>query len=505
VTYVGVDIGTSVVKAAAFDEDGRQLALESAPSGVTSPSAGWFEQDADAVTSQVAGVVRRLVESLGGRRPELVSLTGQGDGVWLVDGGGCGVRPAVSWMDARAAGVLAQWQDDGVVEAAFRRTGGMMFPGCPAPLLAWLDAHEPKALDQATTAAYCKDVVLQRLTGVRATDASDASQPFLDPWTREYSREVLDLCGLAPRADLLAPVVEPVPSGQLTADAADRLGIAAGTPVTAGPFDLPACALGSGVTEPGDGHLIVGTTLACQVVVDSVETGGEPAGLTLAVGTPGRWLRAMPAMVGTAALDWVLATVGARHADVDPFLAGTEPGAHGVTCLPYFSPAGERAPFVESGARARFDGLSLHTSREDLVRAVCEGIAFAARHCFEAAGLRGTVTCCGGGARSREWLQLFADVLGREVRLAPKPEVGAYGAVVAGLAAVGGPAGVRPEGLRPEGLRPEGIRSSDMSAGTEPEVVVQPQPGVTSVYAQMYAHYRSVVDQSRRAWKERSA
>ena len=484
-TYLGVDIGTSVIKAAAFDEAGRQLALESVPSGVASPCDGWFEQDADALTTCIASVVGRLVPALGGRQPELVALTGQGDGVWLVDAAGRGVRPAVSWMDARAAGILDRWQAAGVVEAAFRRTGGAMFPGCPAPVLAWFESFEPEALDRAATAAYCKDVVLQRFTGVRATDASDASQPFLDPWTRTYSREVLDLCGLAHRASLLAPVVEPVPAGVLSDEAAAMVGIAAGTPVTAGPFDLPACALGSGVTEPGDGHLIVGTTLACQVVVDEVDTSGEPAGLTLALGTPGRWLRAMPAMVGTAALDWVLATVGARHADVDPFLSGTEPGAHGVSCLPYFSPAGERAPFVESGARARFDGLSLHTTRADLVRAVCEGIAFAARHCFEAAGLRGSVTCCGGGVRSRQWLQLFADVLGREVRVAPKPEVGAYGAVVAGLAALG--------------------RSADMLGATDPEVVVQPQPAVAGVYAQMYERYRMVVQKSRLSWKERLA
>jgi erythritol kinase (D-erythritol 1-phosphate-forming) len=491
VSYIGVDIGTSVIKAARFDTDGRQLAVASRPAQVTNPRPGWFEQDMDDVVAAVADVIGQLVGG-GAPAPELVALTGQGDGVWLTDADGHAVRPAVSWMDARAAGIVDRWQADGTVTAAFRRTGGAMFPGSPGPVLAWLDAYEPDVLDRARTAGYCKDMVMQRLTGLRGTDASDASQPFLDPVTRTYARDVLDHCGLAHRADLLAPVVEPVPAAGLTGKAAMLLGLPEGTPVTAGPFDLPACALGSGVTAPGQGHLIVGTTLACQVIATDLDFSGEAAGLTLALTTPGRWLRAMPAMVGTAALDWILARVGVAHAEVDDLLAETAPGAGGVDCLPYFSPAGERAPFVESGARARLDGLTLHTSTGELVRAVCEGIAFAARHCFEAASAGGTtlqdVTCCGGGTRSRHWLQLFADVLGREVRVAAKPEVGAYGAVLAGLAALD------------TGLD-TGV---DTSGWTEPAVVVQPESARTGVYAEKYARYLAALDRARIEWKERS-
>ncbi|WP_020575277.1 FGGY-family carbohydrate kinase [Actinopolymorpha alba] len=483
-SYVGVDVGTSVIKAAMFDETGRQVALEAAPAKVLRPRDGWFEQDPDEVVAAVAQVIGRVVSG-SGRAPELIALTGQGDGVWLLDKDGRGVRPAVSWMDARAAGIVDRWQAEGVVEAAFRRNGGAMFPGCPAPVLAWLDSHEPAVLDRATTAAYCKDMVMQRLTGVRATDPSDASLPFLDPGSRTYATDLLERCGLAHRAGLLAPVVEPYPTGALTREAADLLGVAAGTPVTAGPFDLPACALGCGVEEPGDGHLIVGTTLACQVVIDKLDLAGEPAGLTIAYGARKRWLRAMPAMVGTAALDWVLTLVGLRHDQVDGILAGTKPGAGGVTCLPYFSPAGERAPFVESGARARFDGLTVQTSGADLVRAVCEGIAFAARHCLEAAGVRGDIACCGGGVRSRQWLRMFADVLGRQVRVATRPEVGAYGAVLAGIGAVSADAGAR--------------------SWTEPDISVQPGSDLMSEYAERYEHYRAAVDRARMEWKERQA
>lgn len=129
--------------------------------------------------------------------------------------------------------------------------------------------------------------------------------------------------------------------------------------------------------------------------------------------TPGRWLRAMPAMVGTAALEWVLALVGATTADVDALLTGSPPGARGVHAFPFLSDAGERAPFVEPSARGRLDGLSLAAGREDAVRAVCEAIGYAARHCLDTAGLSGTLALCGGGTRSVMWARLIADVLGQ--------------------------------------------------------------------------------------------
>ena len=489
-SYIGVDIGTSVIKAAMFDDAGEQCALESAPARVVSPHEAWFEQDMEEVLAAVATVVRGLLKSAAAQTagpPTLLALTGQGDGVWLVDGAGLAVRPAVSWMDARAAGIADRWQADGVSETVFRRTGGAMFPGCPAPVLAWLDAQEPRVLDRAVTAAYCKDVVMQRLTGVRATDTSDAALPFLDPVTRTYATDVLDACGLAHRADLLAPVVESGPTGVLTDEGAALLGLAVGIPVSAGPFDLPACARGSGVDAPGAGHLIVGTTLACQVVIDELDMSGEPAGLTLPLGRPDRWLRSMPAMVGTAALDWVLALIGRTHDGVDELLAASVPGAHGVRCLPYFSPAGERAPFLESGARARLDGLTVQTTPADVVRAVCEGIAYAARHCFEAAGLSGDVAICGGGVRSKHWLRLFADVLGRPVHVAPSAEVGAYGAVLAGIAATGLDADAR-------------AWAATRAAAT---TVVGPGADSTRLYAGEYDRYRASVDRARTEWKER--
>jgi sugar (pentulose or hexulose) kinase len=405
----------------------------------------------------------------------LVGLTGQGDGVWLVDAAARPVRRAVSWMDGRAGDLLDEWTADGVTERVFRRTGSGLFPGSQAPVLAWLDRHEPASLDAAGTAGYCKDVLFQRLTGIRATDASDASAPFLDPRTREYDSAAIEACGLSHRRNLLAPVRDPIPVGETGA-----FGLPPGTPVASGPYDLPACAIGAGVGDVGDGLLIIGTTLACQVVVDSPALDGEPVGVHLAMTEPGRWLRALPAMVGTAGLDWMLSVTGGTHDEVSALLEASRPGAGGVAVLPYFAPSGERAPFVEPRARAEFSGVSLETTRADLVRATCEGIAYAARHCLEAARLTGEVTVCGGGTKSEAWLALFADVLGRPLRIATG-EVGARGAVLAAAARTG--------------------VALDTPAWTAPSAVRDPAPQRAAFYAERYGAYLDRVARAREHWQ----
>jgi xylulokinase/erythritol kinase len=390
---------------------------------------------------EVYGAVVAVLDEVTGRVPEpveLAGLTGQGDGVWLVDGEGRPVRAAASWMDGRAHELVDRWLADGTFETVFRRTGSAMFPGCPGPLLAWLDGNEPKTLDAAKAALYCKDMVFQRLTGAGpATDVSDASMPFLNPRTRTYDNQVVELLGLTHRRRLLALVSDPVATAEARGE-----GLPSGTRIANGPYDLPACALGAGVTAPGDGLLIVGTCLASLVATTELDLTGEPAGLYISTDRPGHWLRAMPAMVGTAALDWVLSTTGVRHEEVDGLLAETPPGANGVRVLPYFAPSGERAPFVEPRLRAELTGVCLESTRGDLVRATCEGVGYAARHCLEAAGLTGDLAVCGGGTRSPAWMRLLADVLGRPLRVV-EGEVGARGAVLAAAERYGVPLDAR--------------------------------------------------------------
>ncbi|SNS99535.1 xylulokinase/erythritol kinase [Asanoa hainanensis] len=454
---IGVDAGTTVTKAVAFDPDGVALARSARPTVLDRVGDGRYEQDADAVFGSVVAVLRELRELLPGP-VAAVGVTGQGDGLWLLDGDGRPVRHGISWLDARATPILERWTADGIAALAYRRTGNYPFPGGAGPLLAWLDAHEPHHLDRAATAGYCKDMVVQRLTGLRATDPSDASAPFLDPHTRRYDEELIAACGLTHRAGLLAPVHD-APHAPLSRAAADATGLPVGLPVVGAPYDLPASAWGAGVRTPGDGLLTVGTTLACQVLRDTVDTGGEPAGLTLSTWQRDRWLRALPAMVGTAALDWVLRLVGATVADLPTLLTDGDAGE--LTVLPFFAEAGERAPFVAPRARARIDGLHLGHAPADLVRATCEAIAYSARHCLTAAELTGELAACGGGVASAEWAQIFADVLDRPVRVLAGEEIGARGAALAALSTVAS----EPNGWTPAGRVFEPVGGDRYRAG----------------------------------------
>jgi erythritol kinase len=478
---IGVDAGTSVVKAVAFSDDGEVLRVAARPTRTIVPAPGRTEQDLEEVIAAVGEVVR---EVSGGEVADLLGITAQGDGLWLLDADGLQVRPPILWSDARAAGIVARWMASGVAAAAYRRSGSVPFPGAAAPLLAYLQEEEPASLRAAATAGYCKDAILQRLTGARATDVTDASLPFFDPRGRCYDDELLAIYGVSTWGHLLPPVdPSPPPPRGLTAAGAALTGLPVGTPVYAGPFDLCAMVIGAGVRRPGDGLVILGTTLGCVVLNDNPEAPEPPSGMLLCMPEPDRWLRVMPAMVGTPSLEWVLTMTGSRREEIDTLLAETRPGAGGLVVLPLFSPAGERAPFVDPYARGQVIGLSLESTRADLVRAVCEGIAYAVRHCLESAGLAtdAQVSLGGGGVRSAGWRQILADVLQRPLALARQPEAGARGAAMAALAAAG--------------------REIDSDVWTRPDGIVEPRAELADLYDAGLAFYRDRLEAARGNWR----
>jgi erythritol kinase len=489
-SYLGIDAGTSIVKAAIFDERGDALAVQgrSVPlmhgrDGVP----GAVEQDFEVILATLGAVVSDAVRE-SGTTPASIALTGQGDGCWITDEHFRPVRAALSWLDGRAGPLVDEWAGSGVMEQVFRISGGAMFPGAPAAILKWLDQNEPATLDRAATAGYCKDAIFGRLTGVRATDPSDASMPFGDGSGMAYSDRVLELTGLSHRRSLLAPIIAPVPVAELNDEGARITGLPAGTPVTSGPFDFPACGYGAGVAWPGtegDALMIVGTTLGCMVHLDELITAGEPAGFSVSTGKPGQWLRAMPAMVGTATLDWMLRVLGIEISAVEGLLGTSPPGANGLNVLPYLATSGERAPFVDPLASGQVSGLRLTTNRDDLVRAVCEGLAYTARHCFESAGRTGRIVVAGGGSKSSNWMQMFADVLEVPLELARNPEVGARGAVLAGAEARG--------------------EHLDVEAWTTPEGVVTPDDTNRAVYDAGFARQMELLEAARPLWHTRAA
>ncbi|MFC5182533.1 FGGY-family carbohydrate kinase [Actinomadura harenae] len=439
---VCVDAGTTMIKVVGYDGDGAERVVVRRPTEVRRPAPGHVEQDMDEVWDAVASGVREVRERLGGAPVSYVAVTAQGDGCWLVDASGRPTGPAILWSDGRAADTVARWNDAGVMATAFRTNGSVSFAGVPTGVLTWLRAHDPERLARSAATLTCGGWIFSRLTGEIAVDESDASVPFLDIRTREYSDELLRLYDMEWARPLLPEIrSDDRRLADLTDAAAGELGLPAGTPVVLAPYDVASTAFGAGATESGQACVILGTTVCTETIVDAPALDGEPTGLTLPLGLAGgRYLRSFPTLSGGQVVDWACRLLGM---DGDPggladLAAQAPPGADGLVFLPYLSQAGERVPFLDPKARGAFHGLTVDHERPHMARAVLEGLTMVVRDCLAAAGTPATeLRVSGGGSASPVWLQMMADVTGVPVVRTTDAEAGARGAFLVGAVATG--------------------------------------------------------------------
>jgi erythritol kinase len=437
-----IDVGTSVIKTVAFDDHGAEIALARRETEVLRPAPGFSEQDMSSVWDAAASTVRAVVSQLTDP-VDLISLTAQGDGCWLVDVDGHPTGPAILWNDARGASLVDRWREAGVLKGAFRRNGSQAFAGLPNAVFAWLRQHDPDRLERSHKSLCCNGWIFYNLTGRMAIDESDASVPFFDVRERRYSRELLQLYGLEWAERLLPDVLaNDQRVGELRSTTAVALGLPAGLPVVMSPYDVASTAIGVGAVSDGQACSILGTTLCTEVVMNHVNLEGEPSGLTIPFGPPGLYLRAFPTLAGAEVIHWAVKQLSLSGPEELGQLAATvAPGAGGLCFLPYFSPAGERVPFLNTGARGSLFGFSFEHGREHIARAVLEGLSLVIRDCLQASqeGPSRLRVCglCGGGANSDVWCQLIADVIGTSTFRPVDQEIGAKGAFIAGLVAVG--------------------------------------------------------------------
>ena len=437
--WIAIDAGTSVIKAVAFMDDGREAAVARRQAAVLHSRADFSEQEMENVWNAVAEAVRAVASQLGENVRGIVS-TAQGDGCWLVDKHGKPTGNAILWNDGRAAEIVGRWHEDGRVERSFRKTCSVTYPGLPNAIFAWLEKEEPEKLHHACWSLTCNGWLHARLTGRFVADLSDASNPFSDVIRGEYSPEVLDIYGAGKYAALLPPVVKRHDTNApLTEAAAEELSLQAGIPVVIAPYDIVSTAYGSGAALNGQACVILGTTICAEVITESLNVSNAPSGTTIALGD-GMYLRAMPTLTGCEALDWTAALLQVEGlVALGEFAAQAEAGSGGVYFLPYLSTAGERSPFLDPAARGSFHGISLLTTRSQIARAVYEGLSFVIRECLETAvqGKLKEVRVCGGGACSDLWCQMIADVTGITVIRSADSEAGARGAYLCALSVTG--------------------------------------------------------------------
>ncbi|MDO5641465.1 MAG: FGGY-family carbohydrate kinase [Paracoccus sp. (in: a-proteobacteria)] len=455
---IGIDAGTSVIKAVGFDPGGRQIAAASVPNSYASGAGGAVTQPMARSWQDCAAALRGLgerIEGLAGR-VAAVAVTAQGDGTWLAGAGNDPVGDAWLWLDARAAPTVRRLAALPCARARFEATGTGLNTCQQGAQMAHMDAHFPDLLDRAEVALHCKDWLYLNLTGICATDPSEASFTFGNFRNRRYDADVIAALGLEHRRHLLPEIVDGTRiTHPLTPEAARQTGLLAGTPVSLGYVDMVMTALGAGVYGgAGGGDVACSTIGSTGVHLRAVSAGDvvlndEGTGYVICLPVPGMVTQVQTNMAATLNLDWALSLAAdlmaemgqpVSHRDlvtrIEGWLARTRPGQ--VLYHPYISEAGERGPFTDAQARAGFVGLSLGHRFPDLIRAVAEGLGMAMRDCYAAMGpLPSELRLTGGAARSPGLRAIFGAALGAPVRVSQRDEAGAAGAAMMAAVAIG--------------------------------------------------------------------
>jgi xylulokinase len=413
--FVGIDLGTSSVKAVLTDDAGELVAESAAPLTVSRPHPLWSEQDPQAWwQATVAAVAGLGAPSL--RQVRAVGLSGQMHGAVLLDAAHRTIRPAILWNDGRSAAACRELERR---EPRSRTiTGNLAMPGFTAPKLIWLAENEPRHFERVAHVLLPKDWLRFRLTGELVSEPSDAAGTlWLDVAQRHWSPAMLAACRLD-EAQMPRLVEGTDVSGHLTRDAAAALGLEAGIPVAGGGGDNACGAVGIGVVRPGDAFLSLGTSGVIFVADGAVVSDPERAVHTFCHCVPGMWHRMAVMLSGAGTLSFVARLVGASEAELLAEIEADGPRgrAHGrLVMLPYLS--GERTPHNDPAASGVFFGLDGESSRVDLGRAALEGVAFALADgldALEAGGQRvGALSVIGGGSRSRLWGGIIAAALER--------------------------------------------------------------------------------------------
>ncbi|KAB2716109.1 FGGY-family carbohydrate kinase [Brucella intermedia] len=453
---IGIDAGTSVLKAVAFDLSGRQIESAAVRNKYDTGDHGAVTQS----LSQTWQDCARALRDLGAKLPNLaertaaIAVTGQGDGTWLVGHGNQPVGDAWLWLDARAASTVTRLAAGPMNRARFEATGTGLNTCQQGSQMAHMDATAPELLDNAEAALHCKDWLYLNLTGVRATDPSEASFTFGNFRNRQYDDVVIDALGLTKRRGLLPEIIDGTEvQHPLSPEAAAATGLRAGTPVSLAYVDMAMTALGAGVRggTADAGCSTIGSTgvhMRAKPVAD-IHLNKEGTGYVIALPIPGIVTQVQTNMGATINIDWILqvaadlmstpekpVSLGDLIPRLDDWFNASRPGA--ILYHPYISEAGERGPFVNADARAGFIGLSSRDRFPELVRSVVEGLGMATRDCYAAMGeMPAELRITGGAARSKALRGTLSAAVNAPVRVSAREEAGAAGAAMMAAVAIG--------------------------------------------------------------------
>ena len=436
--FLGIDLGTTNLKAALYDENLRLLGSESFPVEYARDGSR-VEFDADACFDRLIDLIGALARRLRVNRIAALALTGQAETLILLGGDNRPIRPAISWMDERSQDECAALSARFAPEAVERVTGQLsMLPTWPATKLMWLKAHDPDAFSGAAKFVLLKDYFAYRLTGQLAADMSIATfSLWFDIYEKRYWRDMLDALSIG--EDRLLPLSEPCATvGELLPELARRMGLEPGTRVNLGTLDHFAGMIGTGATRPGRMTLSTGTVMALATL--SAEPAPRDSGIAMHYGfRPDTHVMLPVVESGGVSLEWFMRTCLPQmgYDALNAALADREESE--LLFLPNI--AGTNAPAFDADATGVFWGLRQRHDAVDMARAVMEGVAFVLRENCDALAAAGTevsgIIATGGGAKSPFWCQLYADVTGVPVSVPEQKDAACLGAAIVAAVAAG--------------------------------------------------------------------
>lgn len=422
--YLGLDIGTSGVKAVIMDDHGDVVAQATAPLSVSRPQPLWSEQDPDDWWRAVQAAVTALPQA-DRKSVQAIGLSGQMHGATLLDETDAPVRPAILWNDGRS---FAQCQTlEARVPQLHELAGNLAMPGFTAPKLIWLAEHQPDAFERVRKVLLPKDYVRLRMTGDYASDMSDsAGTLWMDVGGRDWSDELLDACQLM--RDHMPDLYEGCDvTGRLRNSVADAWGVPENTPVVAGGGDNAAGAVGAGIIAPGDTFLSLGTSGVLFTANTDYRPNARNGVHTFCHALPGLWHQMAVMLSAASCVDWAVRLTGAASAE--QLIAQAEQvgkfGADTPTFLPYLS--GERTPHNDPNATGLLFGLTHESGPAEIIQAVLEGVALGFADGLEALSSGAeieAITVIGGGSRSAYWGRVLAAALSRPLIYRKYAEVG---------------------------------------------------------------------------------
>lgn len=477
--YIGIDLGTSAVKLLLVDETGAIQNEVSRDYPLLFPQPGWSEQEPEAWWNAVREAIPELLKGFDPAAVAGIGAGGQMHGLVILDERDAVIRPAILWNDGRTGEEVEYL--NGVIgrKRLSELTANIAFAGFTAPKILWLKKHEPEHFARIRKIMLPKDYINYRLTGVHSCDYSDASgMLLLDVEHKRWSKEMLEICGVT-EAQMPGLYESSEVIGTLRPETAAELGLPETVKVVAGAGDNAAAAVGTGVVGEGGCNISLGTS--GTVFISSKRFGVDPNNALHAFAhADGGW-HLMGCMLSAASCNkWLCedilktADYAAEQAPID----GEKLGRSHVFFLPYLM--GERSPINDVNARGCFVGMTMDTSRADLVQAVLEGVAFAIRDSFEVAKSLGLdiprSRICGGGSKSPLWRKIFANVLGIPLDMVKTEQGPGYGGAM--LAMVGC-------GLFPS-VQAAADALVELAASTEPE------PALTARYEEQYQKFRKI-------------